>query len=196
MSNSAAVLSDLAREIDENEKSRRACEVKGLMHGFRIGQLLLEARKVVPHGGFLDWVKANTSVTPRMCQIYMKVAKDPRIQRAIEHEYETVSHLTLTKAVKLAAQPEDRVLAWGKRIADRWRKQEKIKQDWVTCVAQARQALGGSDEEFTSWLISDCDFGTAFAATATQLVKQEYDSDAWTDALLAAFEARRAEERR
>jgi hypothetical protein len=43
-SNSGPVLADIAQEINEHDKARRACEVKGIMHALRIGQLLIEAK--------------------------------------------------------------------------------------------------------------------------------------------------------
>ena len=53
--NSAVVLTDLAQEINQHDKSRRACEVKGVMHAIRMGELLIEAKKVAPHGAFRAW---------------------------------------------------------------------------------------------------------------------------------------------
>ena len=60
-SNSDVVLDDLAKEINEHDQARRAAEVKGMMHFIKIGELLNEAKKVVPHGQFMDWVKGNTT---------------------------------------------------------------------------------------------------------------------------------------
>jgi hypothetical protein len=103
-SNSGQALAALAQEINEHDEARRACEVKGVMHACRIGQLLIQAKRITPHGGFLDWLKASTAVTPRMCQMYMAIARDHRLTEQIELEYETVSHLTIAKAVKLARE--------------------------------------------------------------------------------------------
>ncbi len=93
-SNSAPVLADLAQEINQHDKSRRACEVKGMMHGLRMGELLIEAKKVAPHGTFRAWVSENTTISQRMAQIYMTVARDERIAEMWVDEYETVSHLS------------------------------------------------------------------------------------------------------
>jgi hypothetical protein len=192
MSNSDAVLSDLAREIEENEKSRRACEVKGLMHGMRIGQLLIEAKKVVPHGGFLDWVKGNTSVTPRMCQIYMKVAKNPRLQWAVEHQYETVSHLTLNQAVKLARQPkarEDKARdQMARQIAAKWEASTETRKSFVRCLGEIRVAMadeGSGDDEFKSWLTENGVAREVLAEKIPDLIDRQADDDAWTVAMFA-----------
>ncbi len=189
-SNSQAVLADLAREINEHETSRRACEVKGLMHGFRIGQLLLKAKAVTTHGKFLDWAKANTSVTPRMCQFYMRAARDPRLQWELEHEYETVSHLTLTAAIKLDRQPKDREdkarLAMAKAIAAKWEAHKEIRRRYVDCLGEVRQALreeGDNDETFKAWLVENAGVGPAFADNLPDMLDQEYDDAVWTDAV-------------
>ncbi len=92
--NSAVVLADLAQEINQHNKSKRACEVKGIMHVIRMGELLIEAKKVAPHGTFRDWVNENTTVSQRMAQMYMTIAGDERIVDQVAREYETVSHLS------------------------------------------------------------------------------------------------------
>lgn len=190
-SNSQAVLADLAREINEHETSRRACEVKGLMHGFRIGQLLLKAKAVTPHGKFLDWAKANTSVTPRMCQFYMRAARDPRLQWAIEQEYETVSHLTITAAVNLDRQPKDREdkarLNMAKAIAAKWEANKEIRRRYVDCLGEVQHALrveGCNDESFKTWLVENAGVGPAFADRVPEMLGREYDDAVWTDAML------------
>ena len=103
-SNSQPLLADLAQEINEHDKAKRACEVKGVMHFMKMGELLIEAKKIVPHGKFSAWVKENISVTPRTAQMYMRIAQDDRITESFIREYETVSHLTINKAVELSRQ--------------------------------------------------------------------------------------------
>lgn len=189
-SNSGAVLASLAQEINEQDESRRACEVKGVMHGFRIGQLLLEAKKITPHGEFLDWVKSNTRVTPRMCQIYMRVARSPRLQHLIESDYETVSHLTLTKAIKLDPQPKSRENAYFremvKSIRKAWNRHLEHRREFVRCLGEAREDLFKDDDEgFKRWLVDNASVGAAFAEKIPGLLDNvEYDDEAWTEAML------------
>ena len=176
----------LAAEINEHDTSKRACEVKSMMHGYRVGQLLLEAKKLVPHGAFLDWVAANTSVTPRMCQNYMAVAGDPRLAWAIEREYETVSHLTLTKAVKLA-RDHKAIERWAKKISVTWAAASEIRRKFVGCLGEARESFkdAGGDEAFKPWLVENAPIGPEFADKIPELLGAEYDDEAWTDAMLA-----------
>ena len=198
-SNSETILSDIAQEINKNNTSLLDCRVKSLLHGCRIGQLLLDAKKILPHGRFLDWVKTNTSVTPRMCQCYMAVSRDARLTWALEHEYETVSHLSLTAAVKLASPSKASVKKARKSIAReinaKWARAGQLRQDWVRCVSEARQDFAG-DDEFKSWLMANANIGAAFAEKIPDLLKGEFDDAAWTDAMLADIEAQMSAEAR
>ncbi len=181
--NSAVVLADLAQEINQHNKSKRACEVKGLMHGIRMGELLIEAKKVAPHGTFRAWVNENTTVSQRMAQIYMTVARDERIVDAFADEYETVSHLTLTQAVKLARQHKDRD-AWAEEINDLWKRREGSQRDMATHLADAHKCFKGDDGTFKKWLVEAVQFSPNLAETVLGLVGKDYDDDAWVDAFL------------
>jgi hypothetical protein len=68
------------------------------------GRLLIEAKALVGHGNWLPWLEQNTTVSARQSQKYMRVA-----QRWDELEAKTnqSSHLTLSEAVKLLADPKD-----------------------------------------------------------------------------------------
>ena len=181
--NSTIVLADLAQEINQHDKSRRACEVKGIMHTIRMGELLIEAKKVAPHGTFRAWVKENTSVSQRMAQMYMKIAGDRRIVEMITHEYETVSHLTITQAVKLVRQHKARdalieeIKVINKRRQDNQREMAKL-------LAEARESFEGANETFKKWMVEAVGFSQDFAETVAGLVGKEYDDEAWLDALL------------
>ena len=67
------------------------------------GRLLIEAKEVVGHGGWLAWVEANTEVGARQCQTYMQLAKGwPEIESNTSPD----SHLTIRDALKLLAPPK------------------------------------------------------------------------------------------
>ena len=63
------------------------------------GRLLIQAKDQVGHGGWLRWLKANTSVSERTAQYYMKLARDPS-KSAI------IADLTLDGALKLLGTPK------------------------------------------------------------------------------------------
>ena len=63
------------------------------------GRLLIQAKDQVGHGGWLPWLKANTSVSERTAQAYMKVARDlPKSA--------VTADLTLDEALKLLGAPK------------------------------------------------------------------------------------------
>ncbi len=143
-SNSAIVLTDLAQEINQHEKSRRACEVKGIMHAIRMGELLIEAKKVAPHGTFRAWVEDNTSVSLRMAQMYMRIAGDRRIVDMVAHEYETVSHLTITQAVKLAQQHKA-VETLVKEIKVIWKRVQADQREVANGLTEVHKSFEGDN---------------------------------------------------
>ena len=68
------------------------------------GRLLIEAKALVGHGGWLPWLEQNTTVGARQSQKYMRLAKGwPEIEANASPD----SHLTLTDAVALLAEPKD-----------------------------------------------------------------------------------------
>ena len=186
--NSAVVLADLAQEISQHEKSRRACEVKGIMHAIRMGELLIEAKKVAPHGAFRAWVQESTSVSQRMAQMYMKIAGDERIVEMIAREYETVSHLTLTQAVKLARQHKD-LDAFIEEIKVIDKRRRDNQREMAIGLAEVHESFEGDDETFKKWMVEAVGFSQSLAEAAAGLVGQRYDDEAWFDALLADIEA-------
>ena len=186
--NSAVVLTDLAQEINQHDKSRRACEVKGVMHAIRMGELLIEAKKVAPHGAFRAWVQENTSVSQRMAQMYMRIAGDERIVEMIAREYETVSHLTLNQAIKLTRQhkAEDTCI---EEINVVWKRMRDSQHEMAKGLAKVRESFEGDNETFKKWMIEAVGFSQSLAETAANLVGQEYDDEAWLDAFLTDLEA-------
>ncbi len=179
-SNTAVVLADLAKEINEHEDAVDACRVKGLMHAIRIGQLLLEAKKVTPHGDFIPWVKAATKVSQRQAQRYMAIAGDEALVKAVESEYDTVSHLTLRKAVELAgkARREQRMI---EKLLAKLAEAETIRREFARCLGEMREQLfKGEDAAFSAWLVEKAGVGRATAQRAPELLDQAYDDEAWT----------------
>ncbi len=191
MSNTNTVLANLAQRINDHDKARRACEVKGVMHGLRMGQLLIDAKKVVPHGQWLGWLEENTNVSPRMCQIYMKVSKWDYGRKCFEHEYETISHLTINKAVKLIREKES-LKTTSARIEKVWTRAQKKMRQSADRMAEVRGRLyEGDDKAFTQFLESKCSFTSDFAGKVPGLLDAEYDADAWNDAVLVELETNR-----
>ncbi len=111
------------------------------------------------------------------------------IPRAVE--YETVSHLTLTQAVKLARQHKTRD-QWAQKINDSWKQREDSQREMATHLANAHKCFKGDDDLFKKWLAEALHFSPDFAETVVGLVGKDYDDDAddaWVNALLTDMEA-------
>ena len=68
-------LDELAARIREEHDAVSVALYDGLRHARAAGMLLIEAKKLVPHGEWLPWLKANCGTSERTAQAYMKVAK-------------------------------------------------------------------------------------------------------------------------
>ena len=186
-SNSAPALADVAEEIKEHEVSRRACEVKGMMHGLRVGELLLEAKKIVPHGQFSKWREEHTTVSQRMAQMFMTIARSPRITEPFIREYETVSHLTLQKAVQLTREPTNKTpLGHLKIINKSWGKAKQHAKDMGSVMDEARSEFQkhGGDEQFLDWLVKETPWPEDVARRILPPKGEPFDADQIADALV------------
>jgi hypothetical protein len=67
-------LSDLAVQINAEHESASLTLKQGMQHAVSAGRALIAAKKLVAHGGWLAWLKANCTASPRTLQAYMKVA--------------------------------------------------------------------------------------------------------------------------
>ena len=67
-------LPDLAGQIEHEHQLASRDALSALQHALECGRLLIEAKADVGHGGWLDWLKANTSISVRRAQRYMRLA--------------------------------------------------------------------------------------------------------------------------
>jgi hypothetical protein len=74
-------LSNKVNEINELHKLAITSANAAVNYAKQIGQLLLEAKKELPHGKFLNWLDENIEVSKRQAQRYMEAAsgKDLRL---------------------------------------------------------------------------------------------------------------------
>jgi len=72
-------LAELAASIDRDHKAAEVALSEGVAHAVTVGRHLLEARALMPHGGWLSWLKDNSEVGERSAQGYMRLAKAPRV---------------------------------------------------------------------------------------------------------------------
>jgi phage N-6-adenine-methyltransferase len=92
---------DLAERIRAAHEAAQAGARTALENAILCGELLLEAKRAVGHGGFLPWLAANTSLSPRQAQKYMRLFR----RRDTLANAPPGTHLTA--AIGLLAQPRD-----------------------------------------------------------------------------------------
>src|SRR4051812_9107645 len=69
-------LVDIAARINEAHDRASASAQSAIEAAMEAGRLLIQAKDQVNHGGWLPWLEANTSVSERTAQAYMKLARD------------------------------------------------------------------------------------------------------------------------
>jgi hypothetical protein len=107
-------LTDLAARINAAHEAAAAALKSSVVHAMQAGELLLEAKDHVGHGGWLPWLKANFPFSDRTARLYMQVA---RRRADVETKMATVADLTVREAVETIAANKP------KRASDfpRWR---------------------------------------------------------------------------
>lgn len=88
----------LAAEINRAHAQARAAARTSLKRAIEAGDRLLEAKAVIGHGGWLEWLAANVSFSERTAQTYMRLAsKKPELKSA------ATADLTIEGAVEAIA---------------------------------------------------------------------------------------------
>jgi hypothetical protein len=83
---SALALPDLAQAIDREHQAALGAARSLTEHAIRCGELLLQAKADVGHGGWLEWVETNCAFSQRTAQGYMRLARElPRLDGAMRN---------------------------------------------------------------------------------------------------------------
>jgi len=74
-------LAEITGELGARHAAFETALGQALEHAFRAGELLIEAKALVPHGGWLRWLEENFAGSERTAQGYMQLASesDPRL---------------------------------------------------------------------------------------------------------------------
>lgn len=138
-------LARIATDANAHHAAAAEAAENALAHAAAAGELLIEAKRALPHGGWLPWLKEHCTFSPRTAQTYMQLAQLPNAQRA--------AHLSLRKATALLAIPKtelERARGWeteGERLMRD--AQERIaaaearlpEADLAACATIAREML-------------------------------------------------------
>jgi hypothetical protein len=102
MANIAPRLPDLAERINAEHEQAEAGLRAGLLHARNAGELLIQAKAQVPHGGWLPWLAENVCFSERTAQAYMRVA---RRWEELQSNPQRVADLPFRRAVEALAEP-------------------------------------------------------------------------------------------
>jgi hypothetical protein len=95
----AITLDTLADSIRRHVEASDVDFRRAVDHAIRAGELLIEAKAAIGHGGWLPWLEANFPKSPRSAQGYMRLAEHPE-------DAQRVAHLGIKGALKQLAPPE------------------------------------------------------------------------------------------
>src|SRR5690606_25491228 len=93
----SAAVADLAERINEahaKAKEHADCAVECARQA---GELLLQAKAGLKHGDWQGWLRENVTVTPRMAQQYMRLARE--LSKLSDEKRNAVSHLPIRYAI-------------------------------------------------------------------------------------------------
>ena len=91
-------LAKLASEINDLHDRATEAARTAIDHARECGELLIQAKDQIGHGGFLPWLEADCRVKPRQAQKYMKLAREGA---AIDAKCASNAHLTIDRVLRL-----------------------------------------------------------------------------------------------
>jgi Protein of unknown function (DUF3102) len=94
----------IAIGIKERLAAAESATRRGLEHAIAAGLLLIEAKELVAHGEWLDWLQTNCQLSQRQAQTYMRLARKRHIVGALKNA--ATAHLTITAAEALVGKPK------------------------------------------------------------------------------------------
>jgi hypothetical protein len=94
----------LAASINDHAAAADAATRRGLEHAIAAGLLLIEAKELVGHGGWLAWLQASCRVGQRQAQTYMRLARNRHKLEALKNE--SAAYLTIAAAEALVGRPK------------------------------------------------------------------------------------------
>jgi len=118
-SNVTRSLADLAAHIRSEHEAVCHSARQTLQHAIKAGDLLLQAKQLVEHGRWSDWLDHHCDVSQRSAQAYMRLAKNRSV---VEANPQSAADLTIDEALQVLAKPkpsvEDEVTAALVIVAD------------------------------------------------------------------------------
>ncbi|WP_170967809.1 DUF3102 domain-containing protein [Rhizobium phaseoli] len=116
----------LAANINVEHHECLAAMRQSLAHALAAGDMLAEAKSLIPHGQWLPWLADNCAIPKRTAQLYMRLAKH---REFIETKSADLAHFTIQAAVELI----DRKPTLAERLDDIESAIEALEAELVDC---------------------------------------------------------------
>ncbi|MCP3869431.1 MAG: DUF3102 domain-containing protein [Gammaproteobacteria bacterium] len=131
-------LDQLAASITDHHLKAQEHAQSAIEHAFNVGSFLIQARILVPHGKWEEWVERNTGIPIRTARHYMKLAdnKDALIAKSAN-----VADLTVTEAVKLISGRISKPTQKTNKSKSTPTPQDVINQYLDACVAVSKLSM-------------------------------------------------------
>jgi hypothetical protein len=130
-----ADLEALAAKIAEEHARAQAAMRTSVEHALRTGEMLIEAKRRVGHGGFDIFIKTYCKLAPRTAQAYMRLARElPKLPTA---KAQRVADLSLRDAISAVATDSRNIAALPPPAADQALKEAK--NDRLRCAVSRQQ---------------------------------------------------------
>lgn len=110
-------LDALAAKIDLHHQGAMVAFSKGIEHILKAGDHLIEAKTLVGHGNWYPWLEANTSVSKRMAQYYMRLTRAHA--KLPEGKAKRVSDLSLRDAIRAISSDTSRAASLPPKLLDK-----------------------------------------------------------------------------
>ncbi len=138
-------LSDIATDINRHHEQGTVHAMQAIEHAKIIGDLLIQAKLQVGHGGWLNWLSEHCDVSSRQAQRYIRVAS-----KWTDIKYDAASHLTIDQTLdlfKTERQPDD--------CEESYKWANKIPKDVFLIAAERMDKL---IEEIAQWAKTNAEF--------------------------------------
>src|SRR5258708_17824711 len=103
-------LESLATRIRKEQRAIEAALTSIAAHVMAAGDLLIEAKKKLPHGEWLPWLTLHCEVSERTAQVYMQLARKRTEIEANPQRAADLTDLTVRKMLTMGAPPPAKVV--------------------------------------------------------------------------------------
>lgn len=99
-------ITELAGRINDEYLASMQSATDAVQHALTAGALLIEAKKIIPHGEWEPFIEDNFEFTPRAALNYIKLAKSESVIKLNQNGRSDLTKLTIAGAFRLIAEED------------------------------------------------------------------------------------------